>query len=312
MTIRINNGIHGIIKKYRRVFNLLATCDGVIGMSGVPFLTAFIKDFPLIMVIGFSVFLVTTVGNIVKVFIRYAKKSDFDKIFDTKDQKSWESGFKQLIFALFLILSAHLIGGILAFSINTSNAQSVLLSFLGGLIILTLLLSFILILVHWCLRQFVLPFYSTIVRRNYEPDYEKHKRYFKYLLLTNFISAYLAIYFVAMLSMNQLIAGKPDWLSLLVSILASTLIVLFYFHFSVHLYRDVFKIESPSGKFSYKMIIPHIETVQNHPLFVLYSLDSNRIVLGNHPNEDKCNHLYVYDRDKHRYLLFMKSEINEH
>ncbi|WP_409176681.1 hypothetical protein [Brevibacillus fortis] len=277
-------------------------------MNEIPFLSTFARDYPFIMIIGFGVFLISTVVKLIKAFIRYAKKSDFDKIFDTKDQQSWETGYKQLMFTLILILFAHLLGGGIALSIAKNDNVSYFLIWLGVLVLTTLLISFSIIMVHLAIRKFVALYSKLIRKEEYAPDYRKNKRYYKYLLLTHFVSAYFSIYCSSAITMYHLMIKETDWLSLLVSILASTLFAIFYFHYSIHLYRDVFKVEAPSDKYTYKMIIPHIETVQNQPLFVLYSLDSNRIVLGNKPTEIESNHLYIYDRDKHRYLLFMRQK----
>ncbi|BAH43920.1 hypothetical membrane protein [Brevibacillus brevis NBRC 100599] len=277
-------------------------------MNEIPFLSIFARDYPLIMIIVFGVFLISTVVKLIKAFIRYVKKSDFDKIFDTKDQQSWETGYKQLMFTLILIIFSHLLGGGIAISIAENDNDSYFLILLGVLIIITLLISFSIIMVHLAIRKFVALYSKLIRKEEYELDYSKNKRYYKFLLLTHFVSAYFSIYCSSAFTTYRLMIKETDWLSLLGSILASTLFALVYFHFSIHLYRDEFKIENPAGKNSYKMIIPHIETVQNQPLFVLYSLDSNRIVLGNKPTEIESNHLYIYDRDKHRYLLFMRQE----
>jgi hypothetical protein len=55
------------------------------------------------------------------------------------------------------------------------------------------------------------------------------------------------------------------------------------------------------------MTIPDQDKIKKHSFFFLYSIDHNMMVLGNAKTEDESTTLFLYDKDKDRFLEFSKT-----
>jgi hypothetical protein len=269
-------------------------------MSPFTFINTLLREYPLVILLG----LITYVGfRLYKEFLKYTTKSDFDKIFDTKDQVNWENGYKILVFSVSFVFIIHLLSLLFTHSYieNPSFIGHSVLTWIFLCSVILFVVSIVLLIFH--LSQIKVKRFLGLVP--IEGFSDNKKRYYKLIIYSHFISAYILSYACSSMNVQSLLSKTPDWISFGLGFGALILLSIGYYHFFRYLMVDIFEIENPI-QYIYQMTVPQNVMIQNKPLYVLYSLDKDHIVLGDCESESQSNTLYVYNRDKDKYMMFTR------
>jgi hypothetical protein len=274
-------------------------------MSPFTFLNTLLRDYPLLILIGLIIYISF---KLYKEFIKYTTKSDFDKIFDTKDQINWEDGYKKVVFSVFFVFIIHIISWSFtdSYKENPSFIWHSVLPWIFLCSVFLFIVSLGLLFIHLLLIKVITPIIKKLLGLvPAEGISDNKKRYYKLLIYSHFISAYILSYACSAMNVRFLLSETPDWISFGLGFGALILLTIGYYHLFRFFMVDIFEIEKPI-QYIYQMTIPNNVMIRNKPLYVLYSLDKDHIVLGDCESESQSNALYVYDRDKDKYMMFTR------
>lgn len=254
--------------------------------------------------------------SILSKIFRAPMKNDFDKLFVTKEENTFNNVTNYFLGLISYILLLCLSTIYIYYLISEFNLfQRVSKNFIESIISyssLSLLIFFLIILVIFVVRRFG--------KRKEIKKAVVRKRIIFFLLVNIsliFIIDTLILVFIAIHHIIPLIKSLSNdnttntfsvYFELLITFLIFASILGLMGYIISKYYLNIIDYLYPR-KSKYFMTIPDQELTKQCALFHLYSLDSDRLVLGHRDEYDKCDILYVYDRITNTYLQFNKVEM---